>query len=493
VRPRRRIGYLDAVEGVPAAAERPARGLGSNYWKLWTSSAASNLADGVFWVALPLLAVRLTDSPILVAGVAVAARLPWLFFSLVAGALADRLDRRRTMTSVAVLRTAVTAALAIGIAMGWVGLPVLYFAAFALGIGETLFDTAAQSIMPSVVERDQLSQANGRLYAVELTTNQFVGPPLGGLLAGLAIPLAFAGSAAGFAFAAVGLALIVGSFRPPPSPNKASLADDIREGLHYLRGHRVLRTLAVMVGGGNLASSAVFAVLVLYAVTPGPMGLDELGYGLLLTAFAAGSVAGSFVVERVERRLGRSTLLTVCVVGMAASMAAPGLTAHAWIIGVAFAVSGLCVVMWNVVTVSLRQRIVPDRLLGRVNASYRLLAWGSQPIGALLGGLAGQAVGLPAVFLLAGVGSATLVLGSRIVTDEAIEAAERASEAAERASEAAGRASEAEAEGASEAEDERAVAGSDALSGRPGNIPGEISGGVRGGAAGSTGEEPLPD
>jgi MFS family permease len=412
------------VDRIRSLGRRLSGGLGPNYWKLWGSSASSNLADGIFWIAFPLLAVRLTDSPALVAGITVVGRLPWLVFVLVAGALADRLDRRRTMVGIAVLRAVISGGLALGITAGVVGLPAMYVAAFVLGVGETLFDTAAQSIMPSLVDRDRLSQANGRLYAAELTMNQFVGPPVGGLLAGLAIALAFVASSAAFVFGAIALALLRGSFRPAPSARETGLFEDIREGLHYLFSHRLLRTLAFMVGVMNLASSATFAVFVLYAVAPGPMGLDEVGFGLLMTTLAIGSLVGSFIVERVERRLGRARVLLFAVVFDAVTFAVPGLTSNPWIVGAAFAVSGVLVVMWNVVTVSLRQRIVPDRLLGRLNASYRLLAWGSQPLGALLGGLVAEVLGLPAVFLLSALVVALLVVAFRVVTDRAIAAAE---------------------------------------------------------------------
>jgi len=411
---------------MPSLAMRLGGDLGRNYWKLWGASAASNLADGVFWIAFPLLAVRLTDSPVLVAGIMAVGRLPWLVFVLFAGALADRLDRRRTMTSVALLRALVAGGLAVGIAAGVVNLPILYVTAFVLGVGETLFDTAAQSIMPSLVDQDRLSRANGRLYAVELTMNQFVGPPLGGFLAGVAIALAFASSSAAFVIGAIALVSLSGSFRPVAPARDSTVLEDIREGLRYLFGHRLLRTLALMVGVSNLASSAAFAVFVLYAVAPGPMGLDETGFGVLMTTLAVGSLAGSFIVERAERRLGRARLLLVAVLMSGLSLATPGLTANPWIVGAAFVASGLGVVMWNVVTVSLRQRIVPDRLLGRLNASYRLLAWGSQPLGAVLGGVVGEMFGLPAVFIACGLGTALLLFAFRTVTDRAIAAAETA-------------------------------------------------------------------
>jgi MFS family permease len=410
----------------------PARtigGLGANYWKLWTASASSNLADGIFWIAFPLLAVRLTDSPVLIAGVAVVARLPWLVFVLVAGALADRLDRRRTMVGVSLLRTVIAIVIGAAVVTGMDSLVLLYVTAFVLGVGETLFDTAAQSVMPSVVEREDLSKANGRLYAVELTMNQFVGPPLGGLLAGLAIGFAFVSSAVAFALAAVALVLLAGSFRPAGAKRDTSVVADIREGLGYLMGHRLLRTLALMVGVMNLAAAAAFSIFVLYAVAPGPMGLDELGFGILMTTMAIGSLLASLVVERVERRLGRARILTVAVVVSAVTTAVPGFTTNAWLVGAAFAFAGAAGVMWNVVTVSLRQRIVPDALLGRLNASYRLLAWGSQPIGALLGGLIGQFIGIQAVFIVAGAMTALLLFARAIVTDEAIIEAEAAGDA----------------------------------------------------------------
>jgi MFS family permease len=400
-------------------------GLGPNYWRVWTSSAGSNLADGIFWIAFPLLAIRLTDSPVLVAGVTIAGRLPWLFFVLFAGALADRLDRRRTMLTVAVFRTVVSAIVAVGVFANVVSLPMLYVIALVLGVGETLFDTAAQSLMPNVVRSEQLSDANGRLYAVELTMNQFVGPPVGGLLSGLAIAGAFAGSALSYLVGVVSLSSVRGSFKPESTGPRGSILSDIRVGLDFLFHHRLLRTFALMVGVMNLSSSAVFAVFVLYAVSPGPMGLNEFGYGVLSTALAVGSLVGSLLTARAEARIGKARLLLLCVISSAVTTLIIAFTANPWIIGAGFALNGLTIVMWNVVTVSLRQRITPNELLGRLNASYRLLAWGTQPIGALLGGLLGQAFGLPAVFLVSGaVVLVLLPLFVTIVTEREIAAAE---------------------------------------------------------------------
>ncbi len=402
-------------------------GLPANYWRLWGSSAASNLADGIFFIVLPLLAVRLTDSPLLIAGVALVARLPWLFFVLIAGALADRLDRRRTMRNVQVFRVVAIGALVVLALSEGLSLPVLYVSALVLGVAETFFDTAAQSILPSIVGKERLSLANGRLYGVELVMNQFVGPPLGGVLIVVSLPFALGSSVIGYAIAAVGLSLIVGNFKPVRTGPPTRLTADIGEGLRYLLTRPVLRTLAMMVGVMNLASSATQAIFVLFAL--GPMGLSEPEFGLLITTFAVGSLAGSFAAAALERRFGRVPLLFTCVIIVAVSFAVPAFTTNVYVIGGSFVITGYFVVVWNVITVSLRQRIVPDHLLGRLNSAYRLLAWGTQPIGALAGGLIGQFVGLQAVFLMAGALGLTLLVTSRVLTESALRAAEAEGEA----------------------------------------------------------------
>lgn len=408
----------------------PMASLGPRYRKLWSASALSNLADGVFQVALPLMALRITRSPAAIAGVAVAGRLPWLLFALHAGALADRLDRRRTMTIVNIGRSVVIGTLAALVASDAATLAVLYVVAFALGCGETLFDTAAQSIMPMLVERDDLSAANGRLYAAELTMNQFLGPPLGGALAGIAIALAFAGSATAYAVSGLLLALLAGSFRPTRTGPRTRLRTDIAEGARFLARHRLLRTLAVMVGVMNLAEMALFSVFPIYAVAPGPLGLTEGGFGLLLTTGALGSLAGSLLTARAERRFGRARVLWVAVLGSGVPALAMALSSNVWAVAAACVFGGFTVIGWNVVTVSLRQRIVPDHLLGRVNAGYRLVAWGTMPIGAALGGALAELAGLRAVFLLSATAHVALLVFVRVVTDETMDAAEAEEEPA---------------------------------------------------------------
>jgi MFS family permease len=397
--------------------------------RLVVSSGLSNLADGMFVVALPLVTLTVTRDPAAFAAVTFVNRLPWLLFALPAGALADRLDRRRTMLLVNVGRAALLGALALAVALDVHGLAVLYLVAFALGVGETLFDTAAQSIVPNLVPKDRLTRANGRLYAVELTTNQFVGPPLGGILVAVGAALALGASAAAYAFAAVVLLLISGSFRTQRQGPPTRLRTDIAEGVRYLARHRVLRTLALCTGLSNLASTAVFAVLPIYAVAPGPMGLSEPAFGLLLVSSAVGSLVASFAGERVVNTLGRTRTLLLSMVFPIWLPLAPALSARPAPFAVGLALAGFWWTIWNIITVSLRQRIAPDHLLGRVNAGYRLLAWGTMPVGAALGGVVGSVFGVRGVFWTSAILMvACIPLLLSAVDDQAIDAAEAESE-----------------------------------------------------------------
>ena len=399
--------------------------LGRNFQKALVASGFANLADGVLWVALPLLAVQLTRSPVLIAGVTVAARLPWLL-APVAGAFADRLDRRQSMLRVNLVRTVLLGGLALAVAGDVATLAMLYAVAVLLGVAETLFDTSAQSLLPALVPRDDLTRANSRLFAVELVANTFIGPPLGGLLAAVGLAVALGAPAAAYLVGAGCLALISGSFRAAGAAPAGStrLRDEIAEGAGFVWRHQVLRPLAIMLGIENMAFAAAFAVFVLYAVDPGPMGLSETGYGILTATLGIGSLVGTWLAAPAERRLGRVRTLVVSVVLTTASLVVPSLTASPVLVGASFAVGGVSIVLWNVITVSLRQRITPDRLLGRMNAAYRLVGWGTMPLGAALGGFLAETLGLRGTFVVAAALALATLAGFRFVTEQAIARAE---------------------------------------------------------------------
>lgn len=399
--------------------------MSGTFWRLWTAAGLSSLADGVLKVALPLVAVGYTRSPALIAGLAFAFTLPWLLFALPAGALVDRLDRRRAMLGANVVRGGLLAAVTLLTAFGAGSIWALYVVAAATGTAETIYDTAAQSIVPQVVGRAELARANGRVFAAEQTANEFAGPPLAGVLAAAGAVAAFITPVALWAVAVAALLLVRGTYRVPRE-RRTTLRSDIAEGLHFLARHKVLRTFSVMVGTFNFATGAVFAVLVLHAVGPdSAMGLSEPAFGLLMATIAAGGLAGSLLAERVERLLGRVRALWVSWLAGGLPVGALAVTTDPYAVGVAFFAGGAGILVSNVVMVSLRQRLTPDRLLGRLNSSHRLVAWGTKSLGALAGGAIAQAFGLPVVFAVMAVPAFAVVLGLFVVTEPALAAAER--------------------------------------------------------------------
>ncbi|MFJ6672078.1 MFS transporter [Actinosynnema sp. NPDC091369] len=394
--------------------------LGAGFRRLWTSSGLSNLADGTFKVALPLVAVHTTREPTLIAGLVFALTLPWLVFALPAGALTDRFDRRRTMLWANATRAALLAVLAVAVASGWADIRLLYAIAFAAGIAETLYDTSAQSLLPQLVDRDRLPRANARLFAVELTAHEFVGPPVAGLLVAAGAVAAFTAPAALWLVGLAVLWSVRGTFEVHRE-HRTTLRADIAEGLRFLLRHRLLRGLAVVVGLFNVANTASGAVLVLYAVGPGSaMGLTGQVFGLLLTAPAVGSLVGSLVAERVIAALGRGRALAAGFVAGTLMVAAPAVTIDPYAVAAAFAVAGCGIAVLNVVAVSLRQHVTPDRLLGRVTSAYRLVAWGAMPLGAAVGGGLAHAFALRAVFVIMTGVSLVALVGLTTATERKI-------------------------------------------------------------------------
>jgi MFS family permease len=374
--------------------------LGPSYNRLWQAAGVSNLADGILMYGGALVAVQLTRSATLVAGAMVAMSVPWLLLSLHAGALADRYDRRTLLMGAAILRAS-GVLLVGGLALaGLLTLPVLYAALFLVGVGEVLFDTTSQSVLPSLVERDELSVANGRIKAVQMVGNQFAGGPIAGLLVAASIAAVFFGPAALYAAAAVILLRLPRGVRTV-EPTGTSMVADIREGLHALMIRPVLLRLALLALVVNLAAHGFAAVFVLFVVGPeSPMGLSGVEYGLLMALLATGSVLGSLVVGWLEERLGPSRQLQFALVFAAGCLVVPAVTANAAAVAATLLVLGFMITQINVVAISSRQRIIPDRLLGRVNAAYQLIGQGAAPLGALVAGVIADLTSLPTVFVV---------------------------------------------------------------------------------------------
>jgi MFS family permease len=404
---------------LPVATRRSR--LGSDFSRIFAATTVSNLGDGIREAAFPLLAATMTRDPLLVAGVAAAGRAPWLLLTLVSGAIVDRVDRRTLMWRVDVFRAVVMAALAASVLSGAGSLPILYVCAFLLGTAETLFDNAAHAILPSVVGRENLERANGRLESAMMVSNDFAGPPVGALLFAFAVAVPLAADAASFALASI----LVFSVRSRPGAvvvlERRSLRSDIAEGVRWLRGNSVLRSLSLTAAAVNLLVHGTWAIFVLYSLQV--VGTGRIGFGILISAFAVGGVIGGMFASRIALR-GPGRAITTAILLAAGSELVMGLFPHGVVIAGMLILLGFAGALWNVVTTSLRQRLVPDRLLGRVNSAHRMLSWGSIPIGALLGGLVARSFGLRAPFLLAAVILAGLAVVTRGLAQRLVASAE---------------------------------------------------------------------
>lgn len=366
----------------------------SNFRLLWSASAVGNLGDGISSLAFPWLAALLTRDPVLIGAVAAAGRLPWLLFSIPAGVLTDAVDRRRLMVGADLLRLCLMLAV-VGLIVTLPALPLpdgtdalpligaLAAVAFLLGMGEVVRDNAAQTALPSIVAAADLETANGQLWTVEEVMGRFIGPPLAGLLIALAVPVPFLADAATFGIAA---ALVWAITLAPrlAAPPTGTIWRQMRDGMTWLWGAPYLLYLALFLGVLNFTSSAIMTLLVL--VGQDLLGLDATQYGLLLAAGAVGGILGGLFGAGVVRRLGGSIAVPLAVLAMAAEPAVVALGGGVVPVAAGLFATGFAGVVYNIVTVSFRQRMIPDALLGRVNSIYRFFGWGAIPLGALAGG-----------------------------------------------------------------------------------------------------------
>lgn len=393
----------------------------NGFLALWGSQTSSNLGDGLLAAAAPLLVASITRDPVLVAGMTVVQFLPWLLFTLPAGALTDRLDRRRILISGNLLRAAGFALLAASLLVEWRHIALLYGAVFIAGMAETLVDNAALTVPPRLLPRDRLERANGRLFATQSVFNTFVGPPLGAVLFALAASSVFFTSAGAFA-----LAGYAATFLPALHPtteerahqhaSATSVGADIRAGWRHFWQHDLLRRVAFISASINFFGSATGGLLVL--LLTGPFGIPTSLYGLIITVPAAGAILGSLVAERVVPAIGGGRVTWLAALVPALSYGILGMT-HSLPLALAGMFLAAVATSCNQIVVStLRQAAVPDALLGRVTAAYRLVVLGVVPIGALLGGLLARWYGIRMPFIVASIGLiiAALIFASRVTT-----------------------------------------------------------------------------
>ena len=375
--------------------------LPNSYWRLFSSSTISNLGDGMVVAAAPLLAISLTDDSRLIAAISFAAMLPWLILSLPAGVYLDRHDRQKIMVRANLVRGLIFALIAIGAATDSLNIYLLIVATMLAGVCELFFDMSSQAILPAIVNQESLEVANSRLYISQIISNGFVGLPFGAWIFVIAIGAPFSINAIALILAALLIRSIRIKSAPKVESSTNSFGADLRQGLAWLWKHDLLRTLAIMLGVANMCGMFAQAVFVKFARDE--LGLGARGFGILLAAISVGSIVGGLIGQRVSKKLGATTAIILSYIIFAISDVIPGVFPKIWTVALSGIVMAIAGTTWNVITVSMRQRLLPTELFGRVNSVYRFIGTGSTAFGALIGGQIAYSFGLRATYLASGV------------------------------------------------------------------------------------------
>jgi MFS family permease len=381
--------------------------MGTAFRWLIGSTWLSNLGDGIAVAAGPLLVASQTQDPLLVALGALLQKLPWLLFGLYAGALADRVDRRAIVVVANGLRALVLVVLAAALLGDAVTITVILAALFALGVAEVFADSAAQTLLPMVVEKADLGTGASRLMACFLTANQLIGPAVGALLfaAGLALPfVAYA------VLVALAVLLVLRMEIPPLEPRAVDthILRDVREGFAWTWHHPPMRTLTLTIVTFNVAYGAAWSVLVLYATQR--LGLGAIGFGLLSTCIAVGGVAGTFGYGWLERRARLSTLMRVGLIIETFTHLGLALTSTAWVAMTILVIFGAHEFVWGTLSTAVRMRAVPAELQGRVGSVYSVAIFGGMLVGQAVGGVVAKLGGVTAPFWFAFAASGVILV-----------------------------------------------------------------------------------
>jgi MFS family permease len=365
----------------PATARLPAA-----FWRQWSATVISNLGDGINFVAMPLLALSITDDERLLALTTLVTFVPWLLLALPFGIAVDRHEHRNLMIGANLVRVALFTLVAAGAAGDWISIAGLLTILLVVGCCEVLFDSTAQALLPTIVEPAQLGRANGLLYTAEIIAGSIAGLSIGALLFDVSIGLPFATNAASFAIAAV-LIVTIRVTRTPATEATASIVSDLRlgAGLRWLRQHRLLRTLAAMFAATNLGLMFGQGVFVKYAIDE--LGLSEAEFGILLAITAMGAATGGLIGHRVMEALGLRAAVVVPYLVFGVGNFVIGVADTVWLVAAIGFVLGAAVTVWNVVTVTVRQQLIPAEMFGRVNSVYRWLGAAASVIGIGAGGL----------------------------------------------------------------------------------------------------------
>lgn len=375
------------------------RSLPTAYWRQWAASAISNLGDGISFVAMPLLALSLTDDERLISLVTFATFLPWMLLALPVGVIVDRIDRQLLMILANLVRVLLFVVIALGAVTDSLSIWSLFGLLVIVGSCEVLFDSSAQAFLPMLVEPHDLARANGLLFAAEIVAGSIAGLSIGAVLFDVSPGLPFSTNAVSFAVAA-GLILSIRATRMPAIDLDSSFDQKLMSGLRWLVDNRLLRTLAAMFTLTNLGLMFGQGIFVKYAIDE--LGLDNIGFGLLLAITAMGAAAGGLLAHHIIEAVGLRMAVVVPYLVFGAAQLVIGLAPPAWIVAAAGFILGFAITVWNVVTVTVRQRLIPSDLFGRVNGVYRWLGAAASAVGVAAGGFVAYSTNLRAPFLIGG-------------------------------------------------------------------------------------------
>lgn len=380
-----------------------------------TGVALSNLADGILAGAIPLIAISLTRDPFLVGLLSTALWLPWLLGALLIGVYVDRTDRAQVRRRALLARACVLGAALLIVLADALTIWALLAVILAYACTEVVSDLAASALIPQLVATEDLAHANSRVMGTERLMQSFLGAPLGGALFALATGWVFGAVVGLVALAVIVLARLrrPEGFRAPAGEGAApsTIRAQIGEGLRVVATHPVVRPLVIMAVLSNFASTAYFSVFVLWAVgEDSAIGLQAWQYPILPAILTAGALVGAMVPRRWVAAIGEVRLMTGSLLVNGLGLFVPFLVPTWWVVAATFLVLGASNMMGNVILMSIRQRVVPGRLLGRVGGASATLAYGVMAIAGPVGGLLAKAFGLGTVFVsMAAVASLTAV------------------------------------------------------------------------------------
>jgi MFS family permease len=352
------------------------------------------------WVAaLPLLAASLTRDPRIVSLLEVAAGLPWLLFGLLAGVLADRWDKANLMWRSDLVRLVIVGLITVLVAVHAMTIPVLLVLVFGLGTVATLFSSTAPALLPSLVPKNLLGRANARLAGAATAGRSFVGPVAGSLVFGVVAWAPFLADAFSFGVSAWCVRQLSMDIRVD-GPARRPIRFEAIDGLKWILSTSQMQVLAGAAALLSIATGAFLGIFVLFAI--GPLHLPPAAYGVLISLYAAGGVAGSTVAGGLIERLGLRWASALSAALGAAAFVMTGLIPLWPLTAGMLGLLGVATMLWNVTTVTLRQQLTPEHLLGRVSGAFGVIAMGGAAVGALAGGTAASYLGLPAVIVWAG-------------------------------------------------------------------------------------------